>query len=102
MELDVLPRRDVAESARVRVAHVGECLELIARQYALRDFHAQHLRIVGLALPVRATHEAKRAPLIWRQLASLVLLERRHELIDVGHTGEREPRAPERFRIIYD
>ena len=100
VELQVLPRRDVAEPARVSFAHVGERVELLAREHALRDLHAHHLRIVRLPLAVGAAHQPERAPLVRRQFATLVALERRHELVDVGDGRERQPRAPERLGIV--
>ena len=45
VELDVLPGRDVAEAARVPLADVGERVELLGGQDALRDLDAQHLRV---------------------------------------------------------
>ena len=88
MKLDVLSRRDVAEAARVPRAHVGQRLELIGAQHALRDLHAQHLRVRRLPLAVGAAHQAEGAPLVRRELPALVALERRHEFVDVGLAGE--------------
>ena len=78
---------------RVPLADVGERDELIAREHALRNLDAQHLRVVGLTLPVGAAHETERAPLVRRHLAALVSLERGDELVDVGLAGKRQPRA---------
>ncbi len=100
MKLDVLARGDVAEAPRIALADVGERRELIARQDALRHLDAQHLRVGGLALPVRAANEPERAPLVGRQLAALVALERRDEFVDVGHAGEREARAAVRAGVV--
>ena len=100
MELDVLPRGDVAEAARIALADLGEHIELVGRQEALRDLDPQHLRVFGLPLAVGAPHQAVRAPLIGRDLAALVLLERRDELVDLGFVGERQPRAPERLLLM--
>ena len=58
MELDVLARGDVAEAARVPLADVGQRLELIRAQHALRNLHAQHLRVLGLPLAVGAADRA--------------------------------------------
>ena len=74
MKLDVLPRRDVAEVPRVLLADLGQREELLAREHALRHLHAQHLRVRRLPLSVGAAHEAKRAPLVGRDLAALVLV----------------------------
>jgi hypothetical protein len=61
---------------------------LIAGEDALGDLDPQHLGVGGLPLTVGAAHQAERAPLIRRQLAALVLLEHRHELVNVGFAGE--------------
>ena len=71
------------------------------RDHALRDLHAQHLRVGGLALPVGAAHQAERAPLVGRDLAALELRQHVGELVDVALVGEREPRAAKRLRIVY-
>ena len=102
MELDVLPRGDVAEAARVALADVGQRVELIAGEDALRNLDPQHLRVFGLPLAVGAAHQPEGAPLVGRHLAALVALERGHELVDVGLAGERQPRAAERLGIVYD
>ena len=102
MKLHVLPGGDVAEAARVALADVGERLELLAGQDALRDLDPQHLRVFRLALAVGAAHQPERAPLVGRHLAALVALERRHEFVDVGLAREREPRAPEGLGIVND
>ena len=100
VELHVLPRGDVAEPARVALADVGERLELVGGQHALRNLHPQHLRVFRLPLTVGAADQPERAPLIGRHLAALVALERRHELVDVGDAGKREPRAAEGLGIV--
>ena len=87
---------------RVALADFGERRELVARQHALRHLDAQHLRVVGLTLAVGPAHETERTPLVRRHLAALVPLERRHELVDVGHAGERQPRAAVCARIVAD
>src|SRR5260221_13813209 len=92
MKLHVLPCGDVAEAARVAVRHLGERLELRAREDALRHLHTEHLRILGLALSVCASHEAEGAPRIGADLAALELAEHRGELVDVGLLREAEPR----------
>ena len=99
VQLHVLPRRDVAEAARVLLGHVGERVQLLAGQHALRDLHADHLRIVGLPLAVGAAHQPEDAPLLGRDLAALELPEHVGELVDVGFAGERQARAPERARV---
>ena len=100
MKLHVLPRGDVTETARVSLADVGQRLELLARQNALRNLHAQHLRVLGLPLTVGAAHEPERAPLIGRHLTPFVALERRHELVDVGLAGKGQPRSTVGFCIV--
>ena len=93
VQLDVLARRDVTEPARILVGHLGECPELGAGDHPLRDLHAQHRRIVRLALAVGAAQQAEGTPLVGRDLGTLVSLEHDDELVDVGFIGERQPRA---------
>ena len=101
MELDVLPRGDVAEAARELLAYIGERLELRGGEDALRNLDAQHLHVAGLPLAVGAPHEAEHAPLIGRQLAALELLERGDKLVDVGLARERKAGPSERLGIVY-
>ena len=70
-------------------------------EHALRNLDAQHLHVAGLALAVGAAHEPEHPPLVGRQLAALELLERRHELVDVGLAGKRQPGPAQRLRIVY-
>ena len=98
VELHVLARGDVAEAARPAFGDVGQGAELGDVQDALRDLDADHLH-VALALAVRAAHQAERAPLVGRQLAALVALERGHELLDLGLARERQPRSAERADV---
>ena len=77
VQLDVLPRRDVAEAARVAFGDVGHRVELIAGQDALRNLDPHHLRVAGLPLPVGAAQQAKRAPLVGTNLSALELREQR-------------------------
>src|SRR5262249_30099894 len=102
VKLHVLARRDVAKTPREPLRNVGQRVQLFARQDALRDLDAKHLSIVGLTLSVRAPHQSKLTPLVRGELAALVTLERRDELIDVGVARKRKSRAAERFRIIDD
>ena len=95
VELDVLPRRDVPEAARVALGDVRERLELRPVEDALRDLDPQHLRVARLPLAVRAAHQAEGPPLVGRQLAALVGVERADELVDLGLVRERQPRAAE-------
>ena len=99
MKLDVLPRGDVAEPARVLLGDVRERAELRRGQHPLRDLHANHLRIVDLALSVGAANEAEDAPLLRCDLAALELAEHLGELVDVGIARKRQPRAAKRFRV---
>ena len=101
MELDVLPRGDVAEAAREPLAHFGERFELRCGEDALRNLDAQHLHVAGLPLAVSAPDEPEHPPLIGRQLAVLELLERGDELVDVGLAREREAGPSERLGIVY-
>ncbi len=95
VELDVLPRRDVPEAARVALGDVRERLELRPVEDALRDLDPQHLRVARLPLAVRPAHQAEGPPLVGRQLAALVGVERADELVDLGLVRERQPRAAE-------
>ena len=101
MELDVLPRGDVAEAAREPLADLGQRLELRRGEDALRNLDAQHLHVAGLPLAVRAADEAEHPPLIGGQLAALELLERGDELVDVGLAREGEAGPAERLGIVY-
>jgi hypothetical protein len=59
VHLDVLPRGDVPlVQGHVLLDHVGEGLELLGRDTAPRQLHANHLH-VRLALPVDALLEAE-------------------------------------------
>ncbi len=80
--------------ARIPFADLGERVELLARDHALRDLHAQHRASYDLALSVGAAEQAERPPLVRRHLAPLVLLQHDDELVDIGFVGERQPRAP--------
>src|SRR5262249_30876933 len=86
---------DVAEAARPGVAHVGEGVELRDAQDALGDLDPQHLDVARLALAVGAAHEAVGAPLVGGELALLVALDGRDEVVDLRLVREREPRPPE-------
>ena len=61
------------------------------RDHALRDLHAHHLRVGGLALPIGAAHEAERTPLVGTDVAALELRQHVRELVDIALVGEREP-----------
>ena len=75
VELEVLPRGDVAEPARVPLGHVGQGVELIRVEHALRNLDAQHLEVRGLTLAVGAAHQAERAPLVRADLAALETIQ---------------------------
>ena len=70
------------------------------RDHALRNLDAHHLRVGGLTLPVGATQQAERAPLVRRDLAPLELSQQVGELVDVPFVGEREPCAAKCLRIV--
>src|SRR5690606_29866047 len=93
VELEVLPRRDVAEAARPRVGHVGQRIELVGRDDALRRLDAEHVQILDLPLPVGPAHQAEPPPIVARDLAPLVLAEHVDELVDVRLLRERFARA---------
>ena len=76
VELDVLPRGDVPEAARVALGDVGQRRRICsAASDPLRNLDAQHLRVAGLPLTVGAAHEPEGAPLVGRDLAALEPLE---------------------------
>src|SRR5262245_2527056 len=100
MELNVLPRGDVTETTRVALAHFSEREQLLSRQNALRDLHAEHLGILGLALSVGAAYEAIGAPCVGRDFATLELVEGRDELVNLRLACKRQARAPESFGIV--
>ena len=100
MKLHVLAGRDVAEAAGVRLAHLRQRKELYGACDALRDLDAQHLRVAGLTLSVRAPDQPERAPLVGRQLSALESLERGYELVDFRLARERQPRPAESFGIV--
>ena len=101
MELDVLPRRDVAEAARVPLRHVGERVELLGGRACPAGSSRAASGVVGLPLAVGAAHEAERAPVVGRDLAALEPLERRDELVDVAlSSANDEPRAAERLAMV--
>ena len=99
VELQVLPRRDVAVAARPALGHVGEDARLVGVHQALRDLDADHLDAV-LPLAVGAAQQAERAPLVGTELALLELLERLDELVDVALRGEGEAGAAEGLGIV--
>jgi hypothetical protein len=84
----------------VALGDVGERVQLLAVQDALRNLDALHLRVLRLALPVGAAHQAEPAPVFRRNLAALELAERFHEFIDFRRNGKREPRAPGGLGIV--
>jgi len=66
----------------------GNASPRIARERALRNLDAKHLRVFGLPLSVGAANQPERAPLIGSQLTAFVPLERRHEFVDVRFARE--------------
>ncbi len=100
VELHVLPRRQVAEAARVLIGDVGERPQLQTVEDPLRDLGAQHLGVLLLPLAVGPADEAEGAPLGRADLAALEAVERRDELVDIGLVRERESRASERPGIV--
>ena len=87
VQLDVLPRRHVAEAARVLVGHVGDGRELLGPEAPHRDLDAEHLH-VRLPLAVDAAQQAERPELLRVDLAALERLELLDELVDVLLVGE--------------
>ena len=90
--LDVLPRGDVTEAARIPRRDARQRPHLRGRDDALRDLDPQHLDVV-LTLPVRAAHEPETPPVFRRDLAALVLAEHIDELVDVALVGKVQARA---------
>ena len=66
VELDVLPRGEMAVVAVVAARDVGEHAHLLRRQGAVRNGDAQH---VGVELQIDAVHQAQRLELVFGQLA---------------------------------
>ena len=99
MELDVLPRGDVAETARVALGDLRQRVELIAAQHALRDLHADHVQVV-LPLAVKAAHQAECPPLVGAQLSAFKRVQRLDELVEVGLRGKRQTRSSQRPHVI--
>ena len=100
VELHVLPGRDVSKAARELVGDIRQHVELIGGENALRNLHANHLRIVDLTLPVAAAHEAKRAPLVRGDLTALESGQGRGELVDIGLVGKRQSGTAVGGRIV--
>ena len=94
VQLDVLPRRHVAEAARVLRRHRGERAHLPAAHDALRRLHAQHLHAV-LALAVGAARQAIAPPVVGSHLAAFELAEKVHELVDVLLAGKVHASTPD-------
>jgi hypothetical protein len=100
VQLYVLPRGDVTESARMALAHLCERLELRRVEDPLRDLDAEHLVVGVLPLAVRSAQQPELAPFVRRDVAALELAEHVDELIDVGCVGEGQPGGSERPRIV--
>ena len=74
VDLDVLPRRDVAlVERRVALDHVGEVVHLVRRDAAEGQLDADHLH-VGLALAIDALLQAEADVLVLRRVAREELL----------------------------
>ncbi len=99
VELDVLTRGDVAEAARVPLRDVGERPELIAREHALRDLHADHVQVV-LPLAVEPAHQAECPPLVRPEPPVFECVERLDELVEIGLRGKRQTRPSQRPHVI--
>ncbi len=100
VELHVLPCRDVAVTAGIGVADVRQRGELIRRQHPLGNLDPHHLDVAGLPLAVGAAHEAELTPLVGGDIAALEAIEGRHEFVDVGLAGKRQPGASMSRHII--
>ena len=100
VQLNVLARGDVAESARVALGDLRHRVELRHVENALRDLHPQHLGIAGLPLAVGAAHQPEAAPFVGTDLAALEPREHVHELVDVRLFGKRQPRPAQCLPIF--
>ena len=89
VKLQVLPRGDVPEPARIALGHVGQRVNLRDVHQTLRDLDANHLH-VRLPLPVGAAQQAERAPLIRAELAALERFELGDELVNLRRIRKRE------------
>ena len=84
VDLDRLSRRDVAElPRRIPVGDVGDGVELVGRQRAVRHLDAHHLA-VGLTLAVRAVLEAERPEVVAEAFAGAPGERVPLEVIDLG------------------
>ncbi len=93
VELHVLPRGQVRKPSRILVGDIGQHSERAARQHALRDLHAHHLRVVRLPLSVRAAHQPECAPLLCGDLAALESAEHVDEFVYLGLLRKGRARA---------
>ena len=66
VELDVLPRGEMAVTAVVSARHVREHAHLVGGQRAVGNRDPQH---IGVQLQIDPVHEAQRLELVFRQLA---------------------------------
>ena len=102
VELHVLAGGEVAPAARVRLGDVGERLELLGGDAAVRHLDAEHLVVAALALAVDALVEAEDAEHVLVDAAVEVLADRAlvgvellgdHRVEDSGWTA-RVRRSP--------
>ena len=88
VELDVLPRGEMAVAFVVFPRDVGQHAQLLRRQRAVRHGDAQH---VGVELQVEPVHQAQRLELVFRQFAGKTPFDLIAELLDaVGHEARVE------------
>ena len=102
VDLDVLPRRDVAlVQGRVLIDDVGEHLHLLRRHAAHRELDAAHLD-VGLTLAVDALLQAEADELVLRGLAVEELLGLVVEVVELARDDRDDvsgrSRRPRDFR----
>ena len=64
VELDVLPRGEMAIALVPGVGDIGQLPHLARRQGAVRDRHAQH---IGVQLQIKPVHQTQRAKFVLRQ-----------------------------------
>ena len=84
MELDVLSGGDVAPAPAVVVDDVGQQVQLVGGDGAVRDLHPDHLIGAALTLAVYAVVEAKDTEDIFLDASGLVVGQHLLKLGDVG------------------
>ena len=84
VELHVLPGGEVAPPAAVRLGDVGEHVELLSGDRAVRHLHPHHLVVPALALPVDPVVQPEDPEGVLLEVAGEVALQLLLELLDVS------------------